>query len=388
MQSLIFNEYDYTTNSGTQNLTKHNKVRIASDFTGGAATEGLYIYLGEDAEIDLGSEDYTNKDNWRRFTAESVSELIPAVGNVTDSDSQAFGGIVVRNDLRSGVDSYINNAVVSSGKIDLAADESATIIAFDSSDDHSAGGNENSIYTYMGSESQVDLTNADYTNLDFWKEDLATQLIPQGLNVSDSDSKAYGGMVVRNDVRSNVLSYIDKAILSTSALTVTSHQTATIKSTVDATVTSSGGSSFGTGVIASNMVSSTADAYISSVDNTIDVSGAITISSIDDASIVSTNLMKAISITKNDGGASLAKDLYSSLLDGYKYTSHSGEQAIRSGDIVRVASDHDAGGVKNAVYKYKGERYSTLSDYYQDEGTIIDLSKENFSDDSKSIALR
>jgi hypothetical protein len=113
----IFNEYDYTTNSGTQNLTKHNKVRIASDFTGGAATEGLYIYLGEDAEIDLGSEDYTNRDNWRRFTAESVSELIPAVGNVTDSDSEAFGGIVVRNDLRSGVDSYINNAVVTSGKM-------------------------------------------------------------------------------------------------------------------------------------------------------------------------------------------------------------------------------------------------------------------------------
>jgi hypothetical protein len=804
--NAVFDEYDYTSKSGTQTLSKNDKVRIASDHEGDAVKEGLYIFIGEeDEELDLTKEDYTNRNNWRRFTSASASELIPNIGNISDSDSEAFGGIIVRNDLRSGVDSYINHAVVNAkGTVSLTADESATIIAFDSStatssggscygtgksnaiggiiatnlvlshanayvansdltttnasnvsirarndslidatvnstvesgdkavglvlafntigwdaqnlllkavdaligtnlgnqdpsetnayildtnlniagdltinadnsaivnatvsnaadsqasalygaggsassgllssnmvssnakayiqftseqgivqiagktdisaldnsgiyanakivsssittndggasivqeqlskridpdmmhkltspfsdddletgldqfqidflssdgtqtlkfgdrirvtDDHSAGGNANSIYTYMGSESQVDLTNADYTNLDSWKEDLVTQLIPQGLNVSDSDSKAYGGMVVRNDVRSNVLSYIDKAILSTSALTVTSHETATIKSTIDATVTSSGGSSFGTGtsqaisgiiatnlvlsksnafitdgqitttagdlildaqntssieainnsststgdqgvgvsvafntigweaqnilfqtidaiigtdigneqpaqvkayiknsdlsiagnlslnatskanltasttnateskasalvnasgmavsgVIASNMVSSTADAYISSVDNTIDVSGAITISSIDDASIVSTNLMKAISITKNDGGASLAKDLYSSLLDGYKYTSHSGEQAIRSGDIVRVASDHDAGGVKNAVYKYKGERYSSLSEYYQDEGTIIDLSKEDFSDDSK-----
>jgi hypothetical protein len=140
--NAVFDEYDYTSKSGTKTLSKNDKVRIASDHEGDAVKEGLYIFIGEeDAEIDLTKEDYTNRDNWRRFTSASASELIPNIGNVTDSDSQAFGGIIVRNDLRSGVDSYIKNAVVETqGTVSLTADEAATIIAFDSITVTSSGG--------------------------------------------------------------------------------------------------------------------------------------------------------------------------------------------------------------------------------------------------------
>jgi hypothetical protein len=140
--NAVFDEYDYTSKSGIQTLSKNDKVRIASDHEGYAVKEGLYIFIGaEDEEIDLTKEDYTNRDKWRRFTSASASELIPNIGNVTDSDSQAFGGIIVRNDLRSGVDSYIKNAVVETqGTVSLTADEAATIIAFDSSTVTSSGG--------------------------------------------------------------------------------------------------------------------------------------------------------------------------------------------------------------------------------------------------------
>ncbi|ETR65274.1 MAG: hypothetical protein OMM_14517, partial [Candidatus Magnetoglobus multicellularis str. Araruama] len=103
LMDAVCEEYDYTSKSGTQKLTQNDKVRIASDHEGGAVKEGLYIYIGDDETIDLTQEDFTNRDKWRRFTSASASELIPNIGNVTDSDSQAFGGIIVRNDLRSGV---------------------------------------------------------------------------------------------------------------------------------------------------------------------------------------------------------------------------------------------------------------------------------------------
>ena len=51
---------------------------------------------------------------------------------------------------------------------------------------------------------------APYTDLGWWKPVLGTQLIPQGINVSESNSMAIGGLVVLNDVRSGVTAYVDQ----------------------------------------------------------------------------------------------------------------------------------------------------------------------------------
>ncbi|ETR66080.1 MAG: hypothetical protein OMM_13283, partial [Candidatus Magnetoglobus multicellularis str. Araruama] len=141
--------------------------------------------------------------------------------------------------------------------------------------DHSAGGDANSTFTYMGNGETVDLTHTDYTNLDFWKEDLATQLVPQGLNISDSDSRAIGGMVVRNDVRSTVESFVDNVTFITDAIEISAYENATIVALNDGTVISSGGSAYGSGeslaingIIATNLVLSSSNAYITNSDMT------------------------------------------------------------------------------------------------------------------------
>ena len=79
-------------------------------------------------------------------------------------------------------------------------------LADDYPGDGTGQGNAGRVYTYLGPDgaAAIDLGNADYTDKDFWKEHLATQIVPEGLNISDSDSMAIGGLVVRNDVRSEV----------------------------------------------------------------------------------------------------------------------------------------------------------------------------------------
>ena len=63
-------------------------------------------------------------------------------------------------------------------------------------------GNAGSVYEYLGTATtDTNLGGVDYTNLDFWKEVPETQLIPQGINLTDSDSIAIGGIVVLNDVQ-------------------------------------------------------------------------------------------------------------------------------------------------------------------------------------------
>jgi hypothetical protein len=98
------------------------------------------------------------------------------------------------------------------------------------------------------------------------------QLYPAGFsfNVSDSDSTAFGGLVVRNDVRSNVEAYINQAIVNASGnISVRAFENAGIWAQDFSTVESSGGSMFGDGdsiaisaVIATNLVMSNANAYV------------------------------------------------------------------------------------------------------------------------------
>ncbi|KPA17012.1 hypothetical protein MHK_002770, partial [Candidatus Magnetomorum sp. HK-1] len=134
-------EFNYSSKSGAQTVEKDNVVRVASDHTAGGVTKGIYKYKGTESSIDLTKEDFSDRDTWERITRTNASDVIPNIGNVTGSDSQAFGGIVVRNDVRSEVLSYINNAKISTtGNVSLTAEESASITANDSSTVTSSGG--------------------------------------------------------------------------------------------------------------------------------------------------------------------------------------------------------------------------------------------------------
>ena len=55
----------------------------------------------------------------------------------------------------------------------------------------------------VASIGSADLTNVDFGNLDYWVPSLETQVVPQGLNISPSDSLAVGAIIVRNDLIGN-----------------------------------------------------------------------------------------------------------------------------------------------------------------------------------------
>ncbi len=139
------------------------------------------------------------------------------------------------------------------------------------------GGTAGLIYQYMGPGTtaapvSTDLFNTDYTNLDLWKPVLTTQLVPQGLNVTDSNTTAAGVIFVLNDVRSQTQAYVKKVgITAGGTIGISALDQATLTATNDSTVTNEGGSALGagnehsyTGDVATNLVQSSAAAYAQS----------------------------------------------------------------------------------------------------------------------------
>ncbi|MCP4891449.1 MAG: hypothetical protein GY904_33260, partial [Planctomycetaceae bacterium] len=243
---------DYSTDGTTRrvNLSSGSFVEIGTDFTtnttSGLGTAGqVYRFTGSDLDglsLNLGEENYNDSTRWAAV-AGKASTIYKYIGSADESR-------------------------------DLSTQD------FTSSDWLEIAGNAGSIYEYLGNDGidpatgstgTTDLSIADYTNLDFWKEVSETQTLPQGLNITGSDSIAVGGVVVYNDVRANAHATIDDATVNTTDgdVTVTATGEATIIAFVDSTASSSGGSAYGTGTslaingtIATNLVLGTTEAVI------------------------------------------------------------------------------------------------------------------------------
>jgi hypothetical protein len=116
----------------------------------------------------------------------------------------------------------------------------------------------------------MDFVSQNFEDLTLWKPVPRTSLVPQGINVTNSDSMAVGGLVVLNDVRTTTTASIVDAVVSASAVLVSVVEAAVIRSTADSSVKSSGGSSFTgkgsslavNGVIATNVITMVALALV------------------------------------------------------------------------------------------------------------------------------
>ncbi len=114
-----------------------------------------------------------------------------------------------------------------------------------------------------------------------------TQIIPQGLNVTDSNATAIGGMVVLNHVSGSAEASITNASVDAGGnVALTALQNASIEAEADNSATSSGGSAYGTGTslaingtIATNIVLSSATATVvdSVLGATLAIGGDITL---------------------------------------------------------------------------------------------------------------
>ena len=222
----------FTTASGKRVVVAGDDVELETDYANGGTPGKVYRYVGPSARLDLGEEDYTDTGLW-----------VP-VGGVAGGLYKYLGSEAT---LDLGLQDYSDAALWAP-----------------------VGGDEGAVYEYLGTAQTVDLGAVDYTDLGFWKPVLATQLVPQGLNISPSDSMAIGGLVAYNDVRSAAKAYIDTASVSAGSLIVRALERAVIRATADSSVTSSGGSSFAeegdslavSGVIATNTILSSAEAYV------------------------------------------------------------------------------------------------------------------------------
>ena len=191
---------DYSTDDGTQNLNFGDKIRLTSDyntspnadltktvslktgdlveiynsFTGKGNIGSVYQYLGSDKDLDLYTENYNDDTLWQEI------------------------------------------------------------------------GKANSVYKYLGTSTtgiNLNLKNQTYTDLDYWREVTETQLIPEGNNITSSDSIGISGLVVRNDIKTEVEAYINNATVDAAGnISLTALENATLNATADSSASASGGS--------------------------------------------------------------------------------------------------------------------------------------------------
>ena len=124
-ESQLQKEYIYTTKSGERVMELGDLIRIASD--GPASHAGkVFRYLGVDfTTIDLGALveggginnlNLSNSAVWENISGNTdVSDAFPNFGNLANSDSHAYGGIIVTNDVRGTVLARINDVAVTAG---------------------------------------------------------------------------------------------------------------------------------------------------------------------------------------------------------------------------------------------------------------------------------
>ena len=97
--------YDYTTASGLWALVGGEMSVLGAHSTGSGTEGSLYQYVGPGATVNLGAQAYdTDTADWKRLSQTDIlGAIFPDVGNVTDSNSRAYGGLVVYNDARGPI---------------------------------------------------------------------------------------------------------------------------------------------------------------------------------------------------------------------------------------------------------------------------------------------
>ena len=168
------------------------------------------------------------------------------------------------------------------------------------------------VYVWMGLDGSRDLSAEDYTDLRFWKPEPLSQLVPQQVNFTNSDSMGIGAAIVLNDVNGSVEASLTASTVTGGSVTVEAIEAATIVATADVTATSSGGSGLtgqGTslaagGVIATNRVLSSARALVDAADVAA-TAGGVTVNATND-SLIEAQTLAAMASGAQSVGIELA----------------------------------------------------------------------------------
>ena len=159
-------------------------------------------------------------------------------------------------------------------------------------------GDVGSIYRYLGAGATLDLGTLSYkTDTVNWKKlgtgTTAEELYPGIGNLTKSDARAIGVLVVLNDLRASAEAWVDRTDLRAATIAIGASEAAQLLAEVTSTVEASGGSFYGTGtvlavngILATNVVLSKAAA---TADHSV-LDGAVTVSATNAAAIDATVL--------------------------------------------------------------------------------------------------
>ncbi len=384
----------------------------------GADGDVKYQYLGTTATLDLGTQNYLDLEYWKPV-ADNVT--FPEGLNFSASPVAAVGGVVVQNDVRSDVEAYVKNAVVSTANVTISAVESATIAAAIDSLVEAEGGNAftgaGAVYAANGQiaanmilgSARAHITGSEVTagdvsvtakNTSSIETATAGALTSPGENLGVTlafnsigwkmagffsmtvDTFFGDDVTFATEQASATSASIDDSVVSaTGDLEVTALNEATIQSDVSNSSSSdsvavTGGGSKSLGLVASsNLVNTNTTATVgftsASATNTVTVAGAFSVHAEDSASIFADAHLESISRSLNDGGITIISGVLERALTEYQYTPRSGVKNVAQGELVRtgeeIASD---GEPRNIVYRFQGT---------DAEGVGRDLATENYA---------
>ncbi|MGB7962693.1 MAG: hypothetical protein WCF12_07000, partial [Propionicimonas sp.] len=238
-----YGDIRYTTASGVRLVSAGDVVMVEPGYEGQGTWQASYRYVGANGRVDLGTQDFTNQGSWLRVGGLAGSlyryEGAPALLDVNSQD-------------------YSDEALWTR-----------------------ISGRPQSVYQWLGDTTSLDLNAprlngvaVPYPDLGYWKPVSVTDYFPagagfDGFNFGSTPSVTVGGVVVLNDVRSEVDASLSDATVHAGDLLVQAVLQTLIRADADATATSSGGSTLWGGmslavnaVIATNRVLGTVIARV------------------------------------------------------------------------------------------------------------------------------
>ena len=428
-------EYDFTTESGNQTVTNGQLVRVASTHGVMTLQEGkVYQYGGTDPLTDdLDTINFATSTSWVDITAQPpVTDLFPNFGNTAESNSKAYGGIIVTNDVRGMASASIRDAIVTAdtGDIDVTAKENATLLALLTSSVSSSGGSAWGTGASIAFNGQI-ATNLVQASAEAIVRNATLEattgsilvfadnaaILDATVNASTKTGDTGGGLTLSFNTigwrASNVLFNVVDTILSdplisealdgenpsnavarilnsdTTAgtdVTVKALSSELLNSTAASSVISEASAVTGASgqainlFLAANKVSGAAYAEIDMVSATgpkdVTAGGDVLVQADDKMRLFSNTKITTESTTTNDGGASVLQETLNDLQEADWAAlppALAGTQFvdIKFGQKVRLDDEYGGGGDGGTVYEFLGT--DTL-------GQNLDLNNTNYSD--------
>ncbi|WP_236960758.1 beta strand repeat-containing protein [Methylobacterium durans] len=270
--------YDYTTKSGTKDLKTGDRVRLAADYAVGtganAAIAGrVYIFIGTSRSVNLGTSNYGDTTLWFAVAegASVVTKPAPAgtTATTTNTTTNAAGTAETTTVTTPEGTTSVTRLKARYSSLDgYQFMRTGQTVRF-SPNDTNTKGVAGTIYIYRGPDNaKVTLQGEDYLS-DNWIPAPARTVLPALDKVADpappatpatppasgttaptartpaSSSKAFGGLIVFNEVNGGASARITDATVTAHAdLSVLAKDAADIAATIVSTVTASGGASF------------------------------------------------------------------------------------------------------------------------------------------------